>query len=240
MSHSFRLHAPDHTLVTDALRLGVAPSLLRHISITVTATVIVQPEPILQLTYDIILPSAQLGARLCWPQWQAEHVVFTDYLWQQTCLECFIAPNQGTEYVELNASPCGQYALYQFTAYRTPSLMPPTPLLTTDQRERAHLCWNQTMADQPVTYPTRLTAQPLNKNCLTEHIFVPCHQYCRQFSLPLAQLPNDVFGSTPQNAIGWIHPCVILWFGDVDLYFAPNHATPPDFHQCCHWSRFHG
>ena len=240
MSHSFRLHTPDHTLIADAARLGITPSLLRCIDITVTATIITRPQPILQLTYDIRLPNIQLAARLCWPQWQAGQVAFTDYLWQKTCLECFIAPHHGTEYVELNASPCGQYALYQFTDYRTPSLMPPTPLLTTDQSKPAHLCWGKDQTVEPLTYQGLLNlhnTQHLNKERLAEQVFSPCSHYHRQLSVALEQLPSAVFGSAPQTAIGWIHPCVILWFGDVDLYFAPAHAAPPDFHQRRYWLR---
>ncbi len=41
-----------------------------------------------------------------------------DGLWQHTCFEAFIAPNEGDSYLELNFSPSGEWAIYRFTAYR--------------------------------------------------------------------------------------------------------------------------
>ena len=42
----------------------------------------------------------------------------TDHLWQTTCFEAFLRPPTGSAYVELNFSPSGQWAAYDFTAYR--------------------------------------------------------------------------------------------------------------------------
>ena len=39
-------------------------------------------------------------------------------LWQHTCCECFIAPNDGPAYHEYNFSPSGEWAVYAFTRYR--------------------------------------------------------------------------------------------------------------------------
>ena len=41
-----------------------------------------------------------------------------DNLWRTTCFEAFLAPVQGSAYVELNFSPSSQWAAYDFTAYR--------------------------------------------------------------------------------------------------------------------------
>lgn len=46
-----------------------------------------------------------------------------DFLWQDTCFECFFAHEAG--YIEINASPIGGYACYAFDSYRTPSTIPP-------------------------------------------------------------------------------------------------------------------
>lgn len=49
---------------------------------------------------------------------------FTDNLWQHTCLEAFIRPatngdgNKDHAYREFNFSPSGQWAVYDFSAYR--------------------------------------------------------------------------------------------------------------------------
>ncbi|MBB1125052.1 DOMON-like domain-containing protein [Thiospirillum jenense] len=42
----------------------------------------------------------------------------TDGLWQSTCFEIFIGLPNTCAYIELNASPSGQWASYQFTSYR--------------------------------------------------------------------------------------------------------------------------
>jgi hypothetical protein len=39
-------------------------------------------------------------------------------LWRHTCFEAFIAPASGDCYLELNFSPSGEWARYEFSAYR--------------------------------------------------------------------------------------------------------------------------
>ena len=41
-----------------------------------------------------------------------------DGLWQTTCLEAFLRPGDGAAYREWNFAPSGQWAAYDFTAYR--------------------------------------------------------------------------------------------------------------------------
>ena len=41
-----------------------------------------------------------------------------DHLWQQTCFEAFIPAPRGTGYFEFNFAPSGEWAMYQFDAYR--------------------------------------------------------------------------------------------------------------------------
>ena len=41
-----------------------------------------------------------------------------DNLWQTTCLEAFLRPAGGEAYREWNFAPSGQWAAYDFTAYR--------------------------------------------------------------------------------------------------------------------------
>lgn len=248
MSQLFRLQLATHTISTSAQQLGVTPSQLRDIQVTVSAVIVKQPEPCLQLSYDIQLPHTKLATQLHWARWTPEAVHFTDYLWQQTCLECFIAPSKGTGYIEINASPTGNYALYRFSDYRTPSTLPPAPLLLADDSARAHICWTD---EACATYNSSIYAynqlspmrrQPIYSKALSACLFTRHYRYQRQFSVPLAQLPMDLFATPmPNNSkIGWLHPCVILWFGEVDLYFAPVHAAPPDFHQRRYWSSFFG
>jgi hypothetical protein len=41
-----------------------------------------------------------------------------DGLWRHTCFEAFIAPGVGPSYLELNFSPSGEWASYEFGSYR--------------------------------------------------------------------------------------------------------------------------
>jgi hypothetical protein len=53
-----------------------------------------------------------------------------DGLWQETCFELFIMPDDGEEagaYVELNLSPSEQWAAYDFAAYRAGMAERPMP-----------------------------------------------------------------------------------------------------------------
>lgn len=222
MSQIFNLRLAPETLVSDAQLLGVTIEELQRISITVSVSIAQQPERHLRLTYRLKLPNQSLVQHLDWPKWQQAKVGFRDYLWQQTCLECFIAhkltdttdspeSDAAAAYIEINASPDGRYALYQFDRYRYPSTLPPIPLLKTDGHTRAHIYWTDT------------------NNTFDE--------YERSFSVPLTQLSSlDVSINT--TTIEQINPCVILCFGDRALYFAPKHASPPDFHNRRYWSVF--
>ena len=61
-----------------------------------------------------------------------------DHLWQQTCFEAYIVAPRGADYLEFNFAPSGEWAIYQFDAYReamTPIEAAP-PIITT--RRTAH------------------------------------------------------------------------------------------------------
>ncbi|MEJ6067831.1 hypothetical protein MT378_08795, partial [Psychrobacter sp. 16-Bac2893] len=157
MSQSFDLYLATETLADDAQQLGVTPEALQQISVQVSATLVAQPEAYLQLEYRVTLSLKCLAAQLTWPKWQADKVGFKDYLWEQTCLECFLAgslissrsedsdkspkTNMTMSYIEINASPEGQYALYEFDSYRSPTTLPPRPLMYADGQTRAAIDW---------------------------------------------------------------------------------------------------
>ena len=42
----------------------------------------------------------------------------TDRLWRHTCFEAFVMAGEGPEYREFNFSPSGEWAVYDFRAYR--------------------------------------------------------------------------------------------------------------------------
>lgn len=175
--------------------------------------------PTLQLTFIIEVVDAlwrNPAYQIDWQEWDASNEQFQDYLWEHSCLECFIGNQQSSEYVEVNASPAGAYALYHFTDYRTPALMPPRRLNQLNyDKTHAHIRWS---ADVSEDTGNMLAHQP------------NYHRLSRQFSVDLNQLPQ------PCLPITVLHPCVVLLINDVPLYFAPQHASPPDFHNRKHWA----
>jgi len=238
MSQIFNLCLATDTLAAAAEQLGVTIAELQHIRVEVVASLVNRAKTAqltewqLQLDYCITLPLDSLAAQLYWPTWQAEQVGFADYLWEQTCLECFLTGGlinsavsinkndiQTNPYMEINASPDGCYALYQFADYRKPATLPPTPLLQGNGQTRASIDW---------------TATPLIADAKTYH-------FERSFYLSLNQL-SQVQTTNDEIGIEYIHPCVILSFdtkfGKTALYFAPNHAAPPDFHDMQYWPVF--
>ena len=94
MNQSFNLCIATETIAKDAQQLGVSIEALENISIEVSAEIIQQPALKLVLTYKVILPSQTLPNQFNWPTWQQTQVNFTDYLWEETCLECFIAGSE--------------------------------------------------------------------------------------------------------------------------------------------------
>ena len=64
-------------------------------------------------------------------------------LWQRTCFEAFLAPRDLPGYLELNFSPSGQWAAYDFAAYRAgrvdASLPGPPTIETTQRADRLEL-----------------------------------------------------------------------------------------------------
>lgn len=262
MSQFFDLCLATETLTDDAQQLGVIVEDLKRIRVQVNATITWQPEAYLQLQYRVILPLESLATQLDWPKWQSEQVSFTDYLWEQTCLECFFTgklivndrsinsdclvnydntanAHETTAYVEINASPDGRYALYQFKSYRNLATLPPKPLLQADGQTRASIDWIDTSNQQRPLVETKASSQlaTTSKSSAPKNTPPKLYHYERSFRTPLSQLSNETTGIN-NTAIEYIHPCVILYFGNTALYFAPEHPSPPDFHDRNYWSRF--
>ena len=242
MSQMFNLCVATDTITNDAQALGVTVAELKRIGIRVSAKIVRYPVLQLQLNYRIDLPTQTLATQLNWPTWQSANVGFVDYLWDETCLECFItgrlisandtATADNTEsYIEMNASPNGRYALYQFERYRHPKTLPPMPLYQKDRCTRAFLYWTDDIKqDMPVK-------SPLSNTASTASLTHKSYRYEGSVGLPLTQLPNQQY-AIGQLMIEHLHPCVILWFDETALYFASSHAAPPDFHNRHYWSKF--
>jgi len=238
MSQTFHLHLATDTIASDAQQLGVSIDVLKDIRIVVSANIIKQPSIYLQLTYHINLPIQSLIEQLNWPTWRLEQVGFADYLWKETCLECFISSNafnssqiaeNASSYIESNASPDGRYAFYQFSSYRNPSILPPIPRLQTDSQALAYIDWHDN-STQTIVPKQTTPSHSLSKRYKSGY-------FERSFKLPITQLSHYQY-SAYNTVIRRIHPCVILCLGETLLYFASNHTTPPDFHNQNCWSKF--
>ncbi|MBS9779805.1 MAG: hypothetical protein KGV51_04180 [Moraxellaceae bacterium] len=96
---------------------------------------ITQENLLLKLLFIIEIPK-NLQQKISWYSFSSENITFHDYLWDDTCLECFLGKQGEKQYIEINASPTGYYAVYQFNDYRTPSSLPPTHLQTTQEQGR--------------------------------------------------------------------------------------------------------
>ena len=247
MSQTFNLCIATETMANDAQQLDISIDTLLDIRVVVHVAIVQQPTLQLQLTYQITLPTQSLANQLHWPTWEETRVSFTDYLWEESCLECFIAGstlnqdqdsadsadiinnNSTAAYIEINASPDGRYALYQFESYRNPVTLPPSPLLLANGRTRAKIDW----IDHPDLQMPSISVNRAHKSSTAHTLY----NYKRTFSVPIKELSSQNFAISI-IIVEHIHPCAILWFGETALYFAPSHASPPDFHNRHYWSRF--
>ena len=82
-------------------------------------TLLLKPDGSLKLAYSIHGP----GNCLRIPT--ADNPAPADALWQTTCCELFIGAGNGAGYREFNFSPSGQWAAYDFGAYRKKTSAPP-------------------------------------------------------------------------------------------------------------------
>jgi len=100
---------------TRALALAPHPAGVRDSAVrAIEAHVRRDPSGLLALRYTVrgelarlVIPPARSPRR-------------AEDLWRHTCFEAFIAPGAGAAYLELNFSPSGEWAGYEFQAYRKP------------------------------------------------------------------------------------------------------------------------
>lgn len=214
----FSLQLAAHELDTIAETLQITHTALDAIRVIVNVTLSNMPPKALSFDYRITINDETLAARLDWSDWHPDHVHFTDYLWQETCLECFIAPKSSATYIEVNASPNGRYALYRFDDYRTPDHLPPPALYNTQDKKAARIYW-------PLSYINSCTD---TKKTIQQD----SQEFNHHFNIPLSELR----AIDPDFYPAYLHPCVILKLAGVHLYFAPAHPSPPDFHNKDYWT----
>ncbi len=131
-----------------------------------------------------------------------------DFLWQQDCFECFIGHMDKPAYLEINANTAGEFNGYQFDSYRTPDVMPPVANHGYDVQSFVH-------QDEVA--------------------------FCFGFEVSNFQAVNEAAKTTASIDAAQlkINPTVILYpvidGQAVPIYYAYQHAVPPDFHQQAVW-----
>jgi hypothetical protein len=76
-----------------------------------------------------------------------------DYLWEQTCFECFFGPKGQTNYWEINLSPAGHWAFYRFSNHRA-EIMQPEPAY-------AELPFTVTQTSEALTISLSVSLDPI-------------------------------------------------------------------------------
>ncbi|WP_230660534.1 hypothetical protein [Psychrobacter sp. I-STPA10] len=163
-----------------------------------------------------------------------------DFLWQSTCLECFIAGDtsdkQATDaqqYIEINVASSGHYAIYHFDDYRTPNMMPPRCLISLPKIQKYLQSDSQNSNQNSLSNPPDLlTVTTVDDEVINNAFTTNKMVFGRTVSIDLSPLMQI------WHCLTLIHPTVILQHQHSQqlLYFAPKHTNPADFHQQQLWS----
>ena len=94
------------------LALSPHPSTAGTVVEAIEVTVTREPHGFLTLAYTLRADPSALRIPSARPARRAEE------LWRHTCFEAFIAERAAGPYLELNFSPSGEWASYEFSAYR--------------------------------------------------------------------------------------------------------------------------
>jgi|KBSSwiStaDraftv2_1062776.scaffolds.fasta_scaffold04311_14 hypothetical protein len=97
MRQQLRLHPDSPSVAVKSIDVEIAPPRAGSLGLSYIVTGQMR---------SVRMPSAAANAR-------------SDGLWRHTCFEAFIRAAPDTEYYELNFSPSGQWAAYQFSSYRS-------------------------------------------------------------------------------------------------------------------------
>jgi hypothetical protein len=93
MRQQLRLHPDSPSVAVKSIDVEIAPPRAGSLELSYIVTGQMR---------SVRMPSAAANAR-------------SDGLWRHTCFEAFIRAAPDTEYYELNFSPSGQWAAYQFS-----------------------------------------------------------------------------------------------------------------------------
>ena len=97
MRQQLRLHPDSHSVAVQSIDVEIARPRAGRVELSYIVTGQIS---------GILMPPAAAHAR-------------GDELWRHTCFEAFIRAAPNARYYELNFSPSGQWAAYQFSGYRS-------------------------------------------------------------------------------------------------------------------------
>lgn len=159
-----------------------------------------------------------------------------DFLWENHCYELFLAfDNQpNSPYLEINFAPTGEFNLYHFDGYRSPTQMPPRRLQATPkERQQLINCYNVRHDWHAVFWQDSLPHQQAMRGIVENHHPLDENTH-RLVMLIDVKLLAKLLGVKITDKI-WVNPCAVFKGEKETFYFAHQHASPPDFHDKKNW-----
>lgn len=162
-----------------------------------------------------------------------------DFLWQHSCYELFLAFDNAKDspYLEINVSPSGAFNLYHFDGYRTPQQMPPRRLtITANQRQSLLNFYRVSHDNSPIVWQNSLSDY-LNLTQLIEKNYpLQAENHRLVMVLDIKKLTEilQINQAKVMERI-WLNPCAVFKGAQGLVYFAHQHASPPDFHNKNYW-----
>lgn len=159
-----------------------------------------------------------------------------DFLWEKSCYELFLAFEKGknSPYVEINFSPSGEFNLYQFDSYRMPQQIPPRRLdITESQRQNLLNFYRVSDDNLPVFWQNSLSPK-LNLTQSLEKNYPLSKDSHRLVMLLDIQRLAELLKVKTEDKI-WLNPCAVFKGEQELVYFAHQHANPPNFHDKNNW-----
>lgn len=168
-------------------------------------------------------------------------IMQADFLWENNCYELFLGfgtldknSQQNSPYIEINFSPEGYFNLYQFDGYRVPKQMPPHRLSLTESERQTLLNFYNVKGDtQAVFWQTSNMHQQALKTQIEKNFALAPHTHRLVMMIDLSLLAK-ILGEKIQDTI-WLNPCAVFVGEQGRVYFAHQHASPPDFHDKSCW-----
>ncbi len=197
MQQNFVLKIATESLLD--LKSNTLIDLIKKIKITASLKIVGH---LLEVSFNILIP-LKLQNDVIWHSLDGNCMQQKDFLWENTCLECFIGSSKHAEYVEINASPKGYFAIYHFDSYRNPKRMPPRAL-TINSTKNANIEWQKQNTPYQRTFVFDINSLP--NNLQSANIFNPTLiLYLKDNKLPLFFAKEHALPADFHNQKFWIN-----------------------------------